>query len=60
MKGIGEIATASIISNLPELGYMTNKQASVLVGVAPVNRKSVRFKAQHERLNTSGKPKKLP
>ncbi|MDO6842176.1 transposase, partial [Paraglaciecola chathamensis] len=35
MKGIGKIASASIISNLPELGYMTNKQASALVGVAP-------------------------
>ena len=37
MKGIGKIASASIISNLPELGYMTNKQASALVGVAPMN-----------------------
>jgi len=44
MKGIGKIAAASIISNLPELGYMTNKQASALVGVAPINRESGRFK----------------
>ena len=44
MKGIGEIASASIISNLPELGYMTNKQASALVGVAPMNRESGRYK----------------
>lgn len=43
MKGIGKIAAASIISNLPELGYMTNKQASALVGVAPINRESGRF-----------------
>ena len=44
MKGIGKIAAASIISNLPELGYMTNKQASALVGVAPINRESGHFK----------------
>jgi transposase len=44
MKGIGKIASASIISNLPELGYMTNKQASALVGVAPMNRESGRYK----------------
>ena len=46
MKGIGKIASASIISNLPELGYMTNKQA--LVGVAPLNRESGRFKGQRK------------
>ncbi|MFY0667256.1 MAG: IS110 family transposase [Alteromonas stellipolaris] len=44
MKGIGKIASAPIISNLPELGYMTNKQASALVGVAPMNRESGRYK----------------
>jgi len=44
MKGIGGLASASIISNLPELGYMTNKQASALVGVAPMNRESGRYK----------------
>ena len=44
MKGIGKIASASIISNLPELGYMTNKQASALVGVAPMNREIGRNK----------------
>ncbi|WP_163932751.1 IS110 family transposase [Paraferrimonas sp. SM1919] len=44
MKGVGKIAAASIISNLPELGYMSNKQASALVGVAPMNRESGRFK----------------
>jgi len=44
MKGIGKIAAASIISNLPELGYISNKQASSLVGVAPMNRESGRYK----------------
>ena len=44
MKGIGKIAAASIISNLPELGYISNKQASALVGVAPMNKESGRYK----------------
>jgi len=44
MKGIGKIAAASIISNLPELGYISCKQASALVGVAPMNRESGRYK----------------
>jgi transposase len=45
MKGIGKIASASIISNLPKLGYISSKQASALVGVAPMNRES-----SHHRL----------
>lgn len=48
MNGIGKIASASLISNLPELGYMTNKQAAALVGVAPMNRESGRFKGQRK------------
>ena len=44
MKGIGKIAAASIICNLPDQGYMTKKQASALVGVAPINQESGRFK----------------
>ncbi len=35
VPGIGNIAAASIISNVPELGYITNKQAVSLIGVAP-------------------------
>ncbi|GAA0289666.1 IS110 family transposase [Psychrosphaera haliotis] len=46
MKGIGKIASASIRSNLPELGYMTNKQAASLVGVAPMSRESGVFKGK--------------
>lgn len=48
MKGIGKIAAASIISNLPELGYMTNKQASALIGVAPINKESGRYKGKRK------------
>lgn len=48
MKGVGEIAAASLISNLPELGYMTNKQAAALVGVAPMNKESGRYKGMRK------------
>lgn len=48
MPGIGKIASASIISNLPELGYITNKQAAALVGVAPMNRESGRYKGHRK------------
>ena len=44
MKGIGKTAAASIICNLPELGYINAKQAAALVGVAPINRESGRYK----------------
>ena len=46
MPGVGKILAASIISNVPELGYITNKQASSLIGVAPVVRESGRYKGK--------------
>lgn len=48
MPGVGKIVAASLISNLPELGYMTNKQAAALVGVAPMNRESGRYSGQRK------------
>ena len=44
VPGIGNIAAASIISNVPERGYITNKQAASLIGVAPITRESGRYK----------------
>jgi len=48
MTGIGKIAAASLISNLPELGHINSKQASALIGVAPMNRESGRFKGKRK------------
>ena len=48
MKGIGKIASASLISNLPELGNISSKQAAALVGVAPMNRESGRYKGKRK------------
>jgi transposase len=46
MPGIGKIAAASIISNVPELGYITNKQAASLIGVAPMTKESGAYKGK--------------
>ncbi|MGI2172533.1 IS110 family transposase [Shewanella sp. MF05960] len=46
MPGIGKIAAASIISNMPELGYITNKQAASLIGVAPMTKESGAYKGK--------------
>ena len=39
-KGIGPHTIASLIGELPELGRLSNRQISKLVGVAPLNRDS--------------------
>lgn len=40
MTGIGPIAAATLIAEVPELGALTRRQAAALVGVAPLNRDS--------------------
>lgn len=39
-KGIGDATAAVLIGHVPELGQLTNRQISKLVGVAPLNRDS--------------------
>lgn len=39
-KGIGQNTVATLIAELPELGRLSNRQISKLVGVAPLNRDS--------------------
>ena len=39
-KGIGPIASATLIADLPELGHLNRRQIAALVGVAPVARDS--------------------
>jgi len=46
MPGVGKVVAISLISNMPELGYITNKEAAALVGVAPVNRESGIYQGQ--------------
>ena len=40
IKGIGRVSANAILSELPEIGKLTNKQASALVGVAPFAKES--------------------
>lgn len=40
VPGIGEVVAVTMISSLPELGTISHKQISYLVGVAPLNRDS--------------------
>ena len=40
MPGIGNIVAFNLLSDMPELGTISNKEAASLVGVAPFNRES--------------------
>jgi len=46
MPGVGNVVAFNLLSNMPELGYLTNKQAAALVGVAPINRESGAYQGQ--------------
>lgn len=48
MPGIGNVVALSLISNMPELGYISNKEAAALVGVAPMNRESGRYQGERK------------
>lgn len=40
VPGVGRVTALTLISQLPELGQLTNKQIAALVGLAPFNRDS--------------------
>ncbi|RLJ20919.1 IS110 family transposase, partial [bacterium endosymbiont of Escarpia laminata] len=40
VPGVGKVVAFSLISNMPELGCISNKEAAALIGVAPINRES--------------------
>jgi transposase len=40
VKGLGPVTAAALVSELPELGKLNNRQIARLVGVAPTNRDS--------------------
>lgn len=46
MPGIGNIVAFNLLSDMPELGYVNNKQAASLIGVAPFNRESGSYKGK--------------
>ncbi|BCU11141.1 hypothetical protein MAN88_17050 [Microcystis aeruginosa] len=46
MPGIGQVISTTLVSDLPELGQLTAKQISRLVGVAPINPDSGQHKGK--------------
>lgn len=46
VKGIGPVISASLLVLLPELGQLNRRQIAALVGVAPFNRDSGRFRGK--------------
>jgi transposase len=44
--GVGDTLVYTLLADLPELGELTNKEISALVGVAPVNRDSGRLRGK--------------
>lgn len=46
MPGIGAVSAATLISYLPELGLLNSKEIAALVGVAPMNKESGKYKGK--------------
>ena len=45
-KGVGPVLSQSLLSDLPELGSLNRKKIAALVGVAPLNRDSGKFRGR--------------
>lgn len=46
VKGVADITAATLLAELPELGTLTRREISALVGVAPVNRDSGKMRGR--------------
>jgi transposase len=46
VPGIGEVTATTLVAVLPELGQLSGKQISCLVGLAPLNRDSGQFRGK--------------
>ena len=46
VPGVGQVLSLSLITGLPELGTLTRRQIAALVGVAPLNRDSGKFRGK--------------
>jgi transposase len=55
VPGVGNVVAFNLLSDMPELGYVNNKEAASLVGVAPFNRESGSYKGK--RMIRGGRPK---
>ena len=48
VPGVGEILSTAILSNLPELGKLNRRAIAALVGVAPMNCDSGKFRGKRQ------------
>ena len=48
VPGVGEVVAVTLISSLPELGKISHKSISYLVGVAPLNKDSGKFRGKRK------------
>jgi len=48
MPGVGNVVALSLLSNMPELGCISNREAAALIGVAPINRESGRYQGHRK------------
>ena len=55
VPGVSNVVAFNLLSDMPELGYVNNKEAASLVGVAPFNRESCVY--QGKRMIRGGRPK---
>lgn len=55
VPGVGNVVVFNLLSDMPELGCVNNKEAASLVGVAPFNRESGAY--QGKRMIRGGRPK---
>ena len=46
MKGVGDIFSSTLIAKLPELGGLNQREIAALVGLAPVNKDSGKFRGK--------------
>lgn len=55
VPGVGNVVAFNLLCDMPELGYVNNKEAASLVGVAPFNRESGSY--QGKRMIRGGRSK---
>lgn len=48
VKGVGPVLAVTLLADLPELGHLNRKQVAALVGVAPLNRDSGKFRGKRK------------
>jgi len=45
-KGVGKVVTYTLLSELPELGWLNRKEIASLVGIAPMNKDSGSYQSK--------------